>query len=106
MARRVSLNTGQRATTQNLPVRPSKLCEMPVWTIELAISKVRPRTYLLPLLQPRRHAEHALLAVVQEAYVHGVSARRVDELMQRRSGPDGVSLRSATPPNADVLSHR
>jgi transposase-like protein len=46
-----------------------------VGTIELAIPKVRPGTYFPSLLQPRRRAEHALLAVVQEAYVHGVSTR-------------------------------
>jgi putative transposase len=61
-----------------------------VGTIELAIPKVRPGTYFPSLLQPRRRAEHALLAVVQEAYVHGVSTRKVDELM-RALGLDGVS---------------
>jgi len=40
-------------------------------TIELAISKVRPGRYFPSLLQPRRRAEHALLAVVQEAWAHG-----------------------------------
>jgi putative transposase len=38
-----------------------------VGTIDLAIPKVRPGTYFPSLLQPRRRAEHALLAVVQEA---------------------------------------
>jgi hypothetical protein len=38
-----------------------------VGTIELAVPKVRPGTYFPSLLQPRRRAEHALLAVVQEA---------------------------------------
>ena len=61
-----------------------------VGTIELAIPKVRPGTYFPSLLQPRRRAEHALLAVVQEAYVHGVSTRKVDELV-RVLGVDGLS---------------
>jgi transposase-like protein len=61
-----------------------------VGTIELAIPKVRPGTYFPSLLQPRRRAEHALLAVVQEAYVHGVSTRKVDDLM-KAPGLDGVS---------------
>jgi len=61
-----------------------------VGTIELAIPTVRPGTYFPSLLQPRRRAEHALLAVVQEAYVHGVSTRKVDELM-KALGLDGVS---------------
>ena len=59
-------------------------------TIELAIPKVKPGTYFPSLLQPRRRAEHALLAVVQEAYVHGVSTRKVDDLV-RALGVDGIS---------------
>src|SRR5687768_7069753 len=58
-------------------------------TIELAIPKIRPGTYFSSLLEPCRRAEHALLAVVQEAYVHGVSARK-DGLM-RALGLDGIS---------------
>ena len=61
-----------------------------VGTIELAIPKVRPGTYFPSLLQPRRRAEHALLAVVQEAYVHGVSTRKVDDLV-KALGLDGIS---------------
>jgi putative transposase len=59
-------------------------------TIELAIPKVRPGTYFPSLLHPRRRAEHALLAVVQEAYVHGVSTRKVDDLV-KALGLDGIS---------------
>ena len=59
-------------------------------TIELAIPKVTPGTYFPSLLQPRRRAEHALLAVVQEAYVHGVSTRKVDALV-KALGVDGIS---------------
>ena len=59
-------------------------------TVELAIPKVRPGTYFPSLLQPRRRAEHALLAVVQEAYVHGVSTRKVDDLV-KALGLDGMS---------------
>jgi putative transposase len=61
-----------------------------VGTIELAIPKIRSGTYFPSLLQPRRRAEHALLAVVQEAYIHGVSTRKVDDLM-KALGLDGVS---------------
>jgi putative transposase len=59
-------------------------------TIELAIPKIRPGTYFPSLLQPRRRAEHALLAVVQEAWVHGVSTRKVDDLV-KALGVDGIS---------------
>jgi transposase-like protein len=59
-------------------------------TIDLAIPKVRPGTYFPSLLQPRRRAEQALLTVVQEAYVHGVSTRKVDDLV-KALGLDGLS---------------
>ena len=50
-----------------------------------------PRRGLLPsLLEPRRKAERALSAVVQEAYVHGVSTRKVDELV-KALGMTGIS---------------
>ena len=52
-----------------------------VGTIGLAIPKVRDGSYFPSLLEPRRRAERALLAVVQEAYVGGVSTRRVEELV-------------------------
>ena len=52
-----------------------------VGTIELPIPRVRDGSYFPSLLEPRRRAEKALLAVVQEAYVAGVSTRRVEELV-------------------------
>jgi putative transposase len=61
-----------------------------VGTIELAIPKLRAGNYFPSLLEPRRRAERALLAVVQEAYVHGVSTRKVDDLV-RALGLDGMS---------------
>ncbi|HZS94797.1 MAG TPA: IS256 family transposase [Chloroflexota bacterium] len=53
-----------------------------VGTIDLSVPRVRDNTYFPSLLQPRTVAEQALVAVVQEAYVHGVSTRRVDDLVQ------------------------
>lgn len=61
-----------------------------VGTIELRIPKVAPGTYFPSLLEPRRRAEQALAAVVQEAYVKGVSTRKVDDLV-RALGIDGIS---------------
>ncbi len=61
-----------------------------VGTIDLKIPHVRDNTYYPSLLDPRRRAEKALLAVVQEAYVHGVSTRRVDDLVQAL-GMTGIS---------------
>ena len=59
-------------------------------SIELKIPKLRKGSYFPSLLERRRRAEKALVAVIQEAYVHGVSTRKVDELV-RALGLDGVS---------------
>src|SRR5918998_1182842 len=61
-----------------------------VGTIELKVPRVRDGGYFPSLLDPRRRAERALVAVVQEAYVQGVSTRRVDELVQAL-GMTGIS---------------
>jgi transposase-like protein len=61
-----------------------------VGTVELAIPRVRDGSYFPSLLEPRRRAERALLAVVQDAYVSGVSTRRVDDLV-RALGIEGNS---------------
>ena len=53
-----------------------------VGDIALRIPKLRAGSYFPSLLEPRRRAEQALLAVVQQAYVQGVSTRKVDELLQ------------------------
>jgi len=53
-----------------------------VGTIDLAIPRVRDGSYFPSLLEPRRRAERALLAVIQEAYVQGVSTRRVDDVVR------------------------
>jgi len=53
-----------------------------VGELSLRIPKVRQGTFFPSLLEPRRRAEKALLAVVQEAYVDGVSTRKVDDLVQ------------------------
>jgi putative transposase len=61
-----------------------------VGTIGLDVPRVRDGGYLPSLLEPRRRAERALLAVVQQAYVSGVSTRRVDDLV-RALGIEGIS---------------
>src|SRR5690606_3985623 len=61
-----------------------------VGTIELRIPKLRQGSYFPSLLEPRRRAEKALVAVIQEAYIHGVSTRKVDELVQAL-GMTGIS---------------
>jgi putative transposase len=59
-------------------------------TVELRIPKLRKGSYFPAFLEPRRLAEKALAAVVQEAYVHGVSTRSVDDLV-KAMGMTGIS---------------
>lgn len=50
--------------------------------IELAIPKIRRGSYFPSFLEPRRRSEQALVSVVQQAYVCGVSTRKVDQLVE------------------------
>jgi putative transposase len=61
-----------------------------VGSIQLRVPRARDGGYFPTLLEPRRRAERALVAVVQEAYVQGISTRRVDELA-RSLGLVGIS---------------
>ena len=61
-----------------------------VGTMALHIPKLREGSYFPSLLEPRRRSEKALLAVIQQAYVEGVSTRRVDDLI-KALGCDGIS---------------
>jgi transposase-like protein len=67
-----------------------RLWETRAGTIELRIPKLRKGSYFPAFLEPRRMAEKALAAVVQEAYVQGVSTRSVDELV-KAMGMTGIS---------------
>jgi len=58
--------------------------------IELKIPKLRSGSYFPPFLEPRRTAEKALAAVIQEAYVQGISTRSVDDLV-KALGMSGIS---------------
>jgi putative transposase len=58
--------------------------------VELRIPKLRKGSYFPSFLEPRRMAEKALTAVIQEAYIQGVSTRSVDDLVQAMGGT-GVS---------------
>jgi putative transposase len=59
-------------------------------TVELKIPRLRRGSYFPEFLEPRRTAERALAAVIQEAYVQGISTRSVDELV-KALGMSGVS---------------
>jgi transposase-like protein len=58
--------------------------------VELRIPKLRTGSYFPSFLEPRRAVEKALTAVIQEAYVHGVSTRAMDDLVQAMGGT-GIS---------------
>lgn len=59
-------------------------------TVELRIPKLRRGSYFPGFLEPRRMAEKALTAVIQESYVQGISTRSVDELV-KAMGLEGIS---------------
>ncbi len=80
----IGADHGERAPERRLTQRNGyreRRWDTRVGTIELQIPKLRDGTYFPSLLEPRRRAERALLSVVQEAYVGGVSTRRVEELV-------------------------
>src|SRR6188508_3529142 len=59
-------------------------------SLQLRIPKLRQGSYYPPFLEPRKTSEKALVAVIQEAWIGGVSTRRVDELVQAM-GLSGIS---------------
>ena len=81
---RTPLRTGQRNGYRE------REWDTRVGTIELQVPRVRDGSFFPTLLDPRKRAERALVAVVQEAYVQGVSTRRVDDLVQAL-GMNGIS---------------
>jgi putative transposase len=64
-------------------------------TLQLRIPKLRQGSYFPPFLEPRKTSEKALVAVIQEAWIGGVSTRRVDELVQAM-GLCGISKSSVS----------
>jgi putative transposase len=72
--------TGDRATWRN-GYRPRRW-DTRAGELELRIPKLRQGSYFPSFLEPRRRSEQALLAVIQQAYVCGVSTRRVDQLVE------------------------
>ena len=59
-------------------------------TLELKIPKLRQGSYFPGFLEPRKTAERALVAVIQEAWIQGISTRKVDDLVQAM-GMSGIS---------------
>jgi putative transposase len=85
VAGRIGAELGERTpdrVTHRNGYRP-RAWDTRVGEIELAIPKLRQGSYFPSFLEPRRRAEQALVAVVQEAYVNGVSTRKVDRLVEQ-----------------------
>ena len=73
---RTASRTNQRNGTR------SKLLTTKAGDVELTIPKLRHGSFFPSILERRRRIDRALFAVVMEAYVHGVSTRKVDDLVQ------------------------
>jgi len=99
-ARLMELDVGSRTGAALGEKSPDRLAQRNgyrdrVWetragTIELRIPKLRKGSYFPGFLEPRRLAEKALTAVIQEAYIQGISTRSVDDLV-KAMGMSGVS---------------
>ena len=89
---RIGAEYGERSperVTQRNGYR-SRAWDTRVGTTELRIPKLREGSYFPSLVEPPRRSERALLAVIQQAYVEGVSTRRVDDLV-KALGCEGIS---------------
>ena len=69
----------------------SRLLSTKAGDVELRIPKLRTGSFFPALLEPRRRIDRALWAVVMEAYVHGVSTRKVDDLVVALGIDTGIS---------------
>jgi len=81
----VGAGHGERAPAERLTHRNgyrSRAWSTRAGEIELAIPKIRRGSYFPSFLEPRKRSEQALVAVVQEAYVAGVSTRKVDQVVE------------------------
>jgi transposase-like protein len=81
--------TDERTTHRN--GSRTRLLSTKAGDVELHIPKFREGSFLPVLLEPRRRIDRALWAVVMEAYVHGVSTRKVDDLVRALGIDAGIS---------------
>ena len=81
--------TEERVTDRN-GTRP-RLVATQAGDIELRIPKLRKGSFFPAILEPRRRIDQALYAVVMESYVHGVSTRSVDDLVEAMGVESGIS---------------
>src|SRR4051812_12126746 len=80
--------TGERASWRN--GYRDRALDTRLGTLQLRIPKLRQGSYFPPFLAARKTSERALMAVIQEAWIGGVSTRKVDELVQAM-GLSGIS---------------
>jgi putative transposase len=66
-------------------------CPPRLGDLELRIPKLRAGSFFPSLLERRRRVDQALFAVVMEAYLHGVSTRKVDALVRALGADSGIS---------------
>jgi putative transposase len=85
--------SAERATWRN--GHRERSLETRLGTLNLKIPKLRTGSYFPGFLEPRRTVEKALVAVIQEAWIAGVSTRRVDDLVQAM-GMSGISKSSVS----------
>ena len=85
--------SGERATYRN--GYRERALDTRLGTLNLKIPKLRAGAYFPGFLEPRRTVEKALVAVIQEAWIAGVSTRRVDDLVQAM-GLSGISKSSVS----------
>ena len=87
--------TGERTTWRN--GHRDRALDTRLGSLQLRIPKLRQGSYFPPFLEARKVSEKALIAVIQEAWIGGVSTRRVDELVQAM-GLSGISKSQTLPP--------
>src|SRR4051794_5333414 len=80
--------SGERTTWRN--GHRDRVLDTRLGSLQLRIPKLRQGSYFPPFLEARKASEKALIAVIQEAWIGGVSTRRVDELVQAM-GLSGIS---------------
>ncbi len=87
--------------TQRNGRRP-RLLSTKAGDVELAIPKLRKGSFFPVVLERRRRIDRALFAVVMEAYVHGVSTRKVDDLVQSLGLDAGISKSTVSRISAEL----
>ena len=91
--------SGERSTWRN--GYRDRALDTRLGTLNLKIPKLRTGAYFPGFLEPRKTVEKALVSVIQEAWIAGVSTRRIDELVQAM-GMSGISKSSVSKPCKDI----